>query len=79
MQDWIIPIHDAFIINPCDAYSVKTQYAEEITAIYYRRKEILSNYFASIGIDSKSATAWKEVKDRIQPIGVFKCKTTALK
>lgn len=79
-QDWIIPIHDAFLINPCDAKSVKEDYASLITRLYQDREQILSDFFQSIGIDSKSATAWKTVKDRIIPVATdFVCQSSALK
>lgn len=79
-QHWIIPIHDAFLVDPNDAHSVAEDYAGQITAIYRDRKSILSEYFKSIGIDSKSATAWKEVKSKIKPVAEdFQCLATALK
>lgn len=49
-MDWVIPNHDAFTIHPNDAWLVRKAYLEKLTEIYYNRKEILRNYFDSIGI-----------------------------
>lgn len=79
-QFWILPIYDAFIVNPADASYVKADYASQITAIFHNRVQILQDYFKSVGIDSKSATAWKAVKSKINPVSNdFVCLTTALK
>ena len=47
---WVIPNHDAFTVHPNDAWLVRKAYLEKLTEIYYNRKEILRNYFDSIGI-----------------------------
>ena len=49
-MDWVIPNHDAFTVHPNDAWLVRKAYLEKLTEIYYNRKEILRNYFDSIGI-----------------------------
>lgn len=49
-MDWVIPNHDAFTVHPNDAWLVRKAYLEKLTEIYHNRKEILRNYFDSIGI-----------------------------
>lgn len=49
-MDWVIPNHDAFTVHPNDAWLVRKAYLEKLTEIYHNRREILRNYFDSIGI-----------------------------
>ena len=48
--DFVLPNHDAFIVSPREAKKVKEIYVRELYEIYRLRKEILSQYFNSIGI-----------------------------
>lgn len=47
--DWVIPIHDAFIIHPNDVLKTKHVYSLAIKDIYKNRISILNNYLKSIG------------------------------
>lgn len=74
-----LDIHDAFIISPIAAADVRMWYAEEMDKIYINRKEILSNYFSSIGIKANSLPDWEAVMASVEPIGEFKCRGAVLK
>lgn len=77
--DWIIPIHDAFIVHPSDATLVRTSYCYMLDAMYRDKEKILSEYFYSIGIDDKCAVAWSKVVKLCRPVENFKAKPSALK
>ena len=78
--DWCIPIYDAFIVHPADAVQVKEVYTAQLNQLHKDRSTVLSEYFASIGIDSKSAVAWKHVTDSVEPLeGELQAQHTALK
>lgn len=77
--DWGIDIHDAFIVSPVDALSVRREYANNLEAIYANRSTILKDYFDSIGVDSSSTSSWLDMKSHIDPIGEFKVNAMALK
>jgi len=75
---WAIPIHDAAIVHPLDADTVRERYTSKITAIYKDRGTILKDYFASVGIHNPSA--WTKLKEAILPVSPeFECQPTALK
>lgn len=77
---WCIDIHDAFIVNPEAALFVRRAYAREIEGINSRRKDILANYFHSIGIGAEAQGSWTKVQDKIVPLkGILKCNLMALK
>lgn len=77
---WLIPIHDAFIINPEAAEDVRAWYAEALEDIHANRTKILTNYFTSIGITKAAQTQWEELQAKVHPIkGPFKCNAMALK
>jgi len=77
---WGIPIHDAILCSPAAAHDVRIWYAEELTKIHKNRKEILKDYFMSIGITNASAEQWEKVKDKtVQFEGEFECSGMALK
>ena len=50
---WVIPNHDAFTVHPNDAYLVRKAYLEKLTEIYHNRRNILKDYFDSIGISKE--------------------------
>ena len=77
--DWCIPIYDAFIVHPADAYGVRMTYAQQLDTLYADRDTVLREYFTSIGIDSKSAMEWSALKECIVPATEFKAQLTALK
>jgi hypothetical protein len=78
--DWIIPIHDAFIVHPNDADIVVDTYCRGLEEIFAQRDSILSNYFSSIGIDSKASVEWTELKSKCVPVNkVFLAQASALK
>lgn len=75
-----LDIHDAFIVHPVAANDVRTWYAEALTDLFRNRKEILNNYFKSIGINATSAAAWNEVMSLVDPIDEnFECRVNVLK
>ena len=77
---WIIPIHDAFIVPPQAAEDVRYWYAEEITKIYRNRKSILANYFSSIGIDGSAQADWEALVAKVVPVEEdFTCSKYVLK
>ena len=47
---WVIPNHDAFTIHPNNAKDVRHIYTNAMLQIYKNRKQILKDYFTSIGI-----------------------------
>ena len=76
---WCIPIYDAFIVMPDEALDVRTVYTQQLDQLYSDRGTVLKEYFHSIGIDSKSAVQWTELKAKCIPIEAFKAQLTALK
>jgi hypothetical protein len=78
--DWGIPIHDAFIVSPAAAEDVRRWYAEELEKIYENRKQILADFFKSIGITSAATKQWEDLKTKVVPFeGEFKASPMALK
>ena len=79
-HDFCIPIHDAAIVSPAAAADVREWYVEELESIHTNRKEILSSFFASIGISSAATEQWEQVKNKVVPFeGEFKASGMALK
>ena len=78
-EQFVIPIHDAFLIHPNSSSTVRRVYAEQITDLYDNRKSILSGYFQSIGIDASAQQQWKEFSDTIDVLDEFQCSVWALK
>lgn len=77
---WGMDLHDAFIVNPEAAEDVRTWYAAEINLIHENRKEILANYFQSIGIGAEAQGKWERVTAMVHPIETtFRCQPMALK
>lgn len=77
---WGIDIHDAFIVHPNAAKDVRAWYAECIEDIYANRKQILSDYFNSIGISGEAQAQWSTIQSMVVPVqGAFKCNPMALK
>lgn len=76
---WGLDIHDAFIVHPNSARDVRTWYAEEMDTIYANRKQILTDYFQSIGISAEAQAEWNRVKAMVKPMQGFKCNRMALK
>ena len=77
---WIIPIHDAAVINPVDAVKVRAIYAEQLQAIHADRKMILNDYFKSINIHPDAHKQWKELLDMVEPLeGSLKVNEMAMK
>lgn len=74
-----IDIHDAFVISPQAADDVRAWYGEEINKIFMNRKQILSDYFQSIGIKGKSMDAWTNVMDTVEPVEEVQCQPSVLK
>lgn len=77
---WGIPIHDAFLVSPAAAADVRQWYAEELEAIHKDRKQILADYFKSIGITGAANQQWETLKSKVVPFeGELKVNPMALK
>lgn len=77
---WCIDIHDAFIVSPEAAMDVRNWYAEEVTAIYNNRNQILQDYFQSIGVGAEALTEWKALQSKVVPVQEpFVCSPMVLK
>lgn len=76
---WCISIFDAFIVMPDEAMDVRTVYTQQLDQLFEDRGTILKEYFHSIGIDSKAAVQWTELKSKCIPVESFKAQLTALK
>lgn len=76
---WVIDIHDAFIVSPEAAPFTRKSYATRMNSIHEARESILSNYFISIGIGQESNAQWQLVKDAVTPMDSFTCRHMALK
>ena len=76
---WCLDIHDAFLVHPSAARFTRRRYAQEMQYLYDNRKQILADYFASIGIGPEAQSAWNELQAKIVPVSNFKCRPTVLK
>ena len=75
-----LDIHDAFVVSPIAAADVRKWYAEELDTIYANRKEILQNYFVSVGMGSEAVSAWHALMDKVVPVeDGFKARVDVLK
>ncbi len=48
--DWVIPIHDSFTSKPSTLHKVCKLYTDWMMELYRNRKQVLKDYFLSIGI-----------------------------
>lgn len=79
-SQWVIDIHDAEILCCEMADLARGTYARELENIYENRNEILTNYFASIGVSALATAQWAEVKKTVEPLtDEFKCNAMVLK
>lgn len=62
---WGLTIHDAIICSPAAALDVRIWAAEEYQLIHKNRKEILKNYFTSIGIGAEAQKQWEDLTKKI--------------
>ena len=76
---WVLDIHDAFIVCPEAASDVRKWYAEEMDKIYSNRQDILARYFKSIGIGPEANAQWLDLQDKVKPVANFKCQPMVLK
>lgn len=77
---WVIDIHDAFIISPCEVAMCKQEFGVQLKEIYDRRNEILANYFTSINIEpAVIAHEWHKVCAKVKPIKEWNYNDMALK
>lgn len=65
--DWVIPIHDAFIVHPNDVAHVKGIYTDGLKEVYEKRAEILNTFFTCIGIDKQYPEHYQHIED-FQPL-----------
>jgi hypothetical protein len=79
--NWVLPIHDAFILSPESADLAREVYANNLETIYRERNQILQEYFRSIGIPAKAIAEWKTiVMGKVEPLTEeFKCSKLVLK
>lgn len=78
--EWVIPIHDAFLVSPAAAADVRVWYSEELNKIHANRKQILADYFKSIGITNAAKTKWEKIQSKVVPFeGEFDASGMALK
>ena len=64
---WGLPIHDAIVCSPAAAADVRIWYGEELVKIHNNRKDILKEFFKSIGINGLAADAWEALKAKVVP------------
>jgi len=77
---WGIPIHDAVLISPAAAEDTRNWYAQELEEIHRNRKEILQNYFRSIGVTGAAIAQWEDLKAKVVPFeGELRVNPMALK
>lgn len=77
--EWIIPIHDAAIVDAEVANLVRTTYANELERVYSDRKQIVQEYARSINIPASAIAEWKKLQEHIVPVRNFKCSKMVLK
>jgi hypothetical protein len=63
--EWGLTIHDAYVCSPAAAADIRKWVAEEYKKIHYNRKEILTNFFKSIGITAASQSQWEDLSKKI--------------
>lgn len=66
--NWVLDIHDAFIISPIAAADCRKWYAEAMTTLFVQRKAILANYFRSIGIPASALPQWEALVASAVPL-----------
>ena len=77
---WIIPIHDAAIVDCEDAKLVRNTYSKQIESIHFNRKDILQTYIRSINIPASTKKEWKDIVSKVEPLeSDFKCSEMILK
>lgn len=77
--EWVLSIHDAFIVHPLDAHLTRHLYARKIEGIWERREAILNGYFKSIGLGNSAMKEWIAITDKCDNLSTFKCNDMALK
>lgn len=65
---WVLDVHDAFLISPVAAADCRKWYAEAMTNLFINRKEILTNFFNSIGIPASANKEWEALMDQVVPL-----------
>ena len=77
--EWILPIHDAAIVDAEAADSTRRTYADFLTDIWNNRKTIIQNYVRSIGIKPAAIAEWKRLDAKCDKLKTFKCNPIVLK
>lgn len=78
--DWVIDIHDAFIVCPTKVQATKAHFGRLLEDIFNRKDEILAKYFESIGIPvDVIAVEWQKVRKFVDPIEEWDYNDMALK
>ena len=76
----VIAIHDAFLVLPGSASTVRHSYVNQLTRLYNDRHTVLSNYRKSIGaVGPKADKAFAKVVELTEEIDEFEAKVSALK
>jgi len=65
---WGISLHDAIICGPQAAADARKWYGEQLKLIHENRKEILSEFFKSIGISALAANEWENIKSKVHQL-----------
>jgi len=77
---WIISIHDAFLVSAVNAHIVRQLYSTHIEKFHTNRETILNKFFKSINLNPAAIKEWEYLKTLIEPVeGKFKCNAMALK
>lgn len=62
-----LPIHDAAVCSPAVAADVRMWMNEELTKIHDNRKQILKDFFRSIGINASANEDWEHLQSKVVP------------
>ena len=78
--DWIISIHDAFLVSAVNACIVRKQYASLMKELHKDHKKVINKFFKSIRLSRNAQKDWDNLQELIEPLTKpFKCNDMALK
>lgn len=64
---WGISVHDAILCGAQAAADVRTWYNEELLKLHTKRKDILKDFFKSVGINASCSEQWTKLQTKIVP------------
>lgn len=67
--EWVLDIHDAFIVSPEATGRTRQLYAECMQELHRDRKSVLANYFQSIGIGKDAQSAINVLANSVEKYG----------